>query len=248
VTSTSSSSTTLDSAFERAARILEDANSNIAHISTEEDTKLQIITRILTDCLGWQFSDIGSEVKHDNGFSDYVLRDNDCEVLLLEAKRLGKLNVSVQENTKLRILKLNGPALRGSVEGVSQAANYASPNGLPVAVLTDGITWIVFKPYVQSRKYLDMSAFVFPSFEAIINDFSQFFDLLAKSQFRRKLYGPMFDSIHDSRLQLTTALVAPYESEDITLQPKSDIAFDLERVFSAFFERLSGDQDEDMLI
>ena len=75
----------LDSALERTKDIVDAADENIQNIKTEEDTKLQIITRIITEGLGWSFSDIGAEVRHDNGYSDYLLSNKAKPALIIEA-------------------------------------------------------------------------------------------------------------------------------------------------------------------
>ncbi|MCP4237496.1 MAG: ATPase, partial [Aestuariibacter sp.] len=72
--------------------------------------------------------------------------------------------------------------------------------------------------------------------------------LLSKSQFGKRIYHTIFDEIHHNRLLLEQKLVAPLEPTDISIAQKSEIAFDLDRVFSNFFSRLSGEDDEDLLI
>jgi len=238
----------MDDAYNLASQIVADATSNLEHIKTEEDAKIQIITRFLTECLGWRLQDIEAEVKHDNGYSDYLLSDVDRPTLLVEAKRLGSIQISAQERGRLRHLKISGPSLKSALTGIDQAAKYASPNGIPVAVLTDGMTWIVFKTFVPGENFNSKEAFVYPTLDAVLADFATFFDLLSKDQVRKKIYSPMFDELHNRRLLLQTTLVAPLEKNEIKVEQKSSLAFDLEQVFSEFFTRLRGDEDANMLI
>jgi cold shock CspA family protein/predicted type IV restriction endonuclease/GTPase SAR1 family protein len=238
----------VDEAFEAANRIFLEAASNLDQIHTEEDAKVQIITRLLTESLGWMFGDINCERKHDSGYSDYVLSDNQLPSVLLEAKRAGTVNINAQEKGRLKHYKISGPALTDTIPGIDQAASYAAPNGLPFAVLTDGIAWIVFKTFVPGENFKSKPAFVFPSMDAVQADFSVFYDLLAKEQVRKKLYNGMFDAIHHNRLLLSRTLVAPIEESEIRIQQKSALAFDLDRVFGTFFSKLAGDEDEDLLI
>jgi hypothetical protein len=44
---------------------------------------------------------------------------------------------------------------------------------------------------------------------------------------------------------MTTPIVSAIDPSEIKITQKSHLAFDLERLFSVFFERLSGDDDED---
>ncbi len=238
----------VDEAFEKAQSIVKDAQANLDGIRTEEDTKIQIILRLLTESLGWFQSDISAETKHENGYSDFILSNDNKAALLIEAKRKGSISVGTSEKDRLRELKIAGPALSDATAGIDQAANYATPNGLQVAVLTDGITWIIFKTFIPGLNFKTKEAVVFPSFEAILRDFSKFYDLISKKQFGKKIYNTIFDQIHQSRLILTHAPTAPLPEEKIKVVQKSKLAFDLDSVFSSFFDRLTGEKDEDLLI
>ncbi|WP_425408229.1 cold shock domain-containing protein [Hyphococcus sp.] len=238
----------LDAAYEAAKKIVDDASGNIAKIRTEEDSKIQIITRIITESLGWNFSDISAETRHDNGYSDYILSDNDNPSIMIEAKRVGGFKIKTTEKAKAKYLKLSGPSLTDAASGIEQAAQYAAPNGLSCAVLTDGISWIFFKTFVPRENYKQKEAVVFPSLESLLADFSLFYDLLAKSQVQKKLYNIIFDQIHNRRVAIARSLTAPITEADVKLVKKSELAFDLEKVFASFFDRLTGTNDEDLLV
>lgn len=238
----------LDDAEKKAYEIHVSVKNNLKNIETEEDAKIQIINRILNECLGWSYTDFRAENRHDNGFSDYILIDNEKPVLLIEAKRIGIFEVKTAEKNKVRHLKISGSSLKDAIRGIDQAASYSLLNGIPVTVLTDGITWIIFKTFIPGENFKTKEAIVFPSLEAVISDFSIFFDLLSKQQFSKRIYNAIFDEIHNKRLLLSQELLPPLEESDIKIIQKSDIAFDLERVFTHFFSRLTGDDDEDLLI
>ena len=238
----------MDEACARAQHIVDAVLANATKIRTEEDCKIQIITRILIESLNWSFSDISAEVKHDNGYSDYLLSNDGKPALLIEAKRMGSIEIGTTERDRLRHLKISGPGLINAVNGIEQAARYAAPNGLPIAVLTDGWTWIIFKPFVPGENYKNKEAFVFPSLKAVLSSFATFFELISKDLLGRKAYNPIFDKLHQNRLLLTQRLIAPLEERKIKIARKSNLAFDLDRVFSNFFTRLTGDEDAEMLI
>ena len=238
----------LDDSFVSLKEIVTDATESMAAILSEEDTKLQIITRILTEPLGWMVKDISAERKHDNGYSDYVVTSSGRSAILLEAKRIGSLELPLANKGKCRALKLDGPALLKVKQGIDQAAAYASPYGIPVAVLTDGLTWIVFKPHVTGEHFRNKEAYVFPSLEALQTDFSTFYDLLSKESIQGKHYISLFDRVHNPRMLLSRPLVAAFAETEITRNTKSEILFDLDRVFDTFFSRMRGDQDPDLLI
>ena len=239
---------TLDAAFDAAKIIARAAKQNEPNIRTEEDSKIQLINRFLTESLGWHFQDIGAERKHDNGFSDYLLSDCGKPVLVLEAKRKDELQIATTEVDKVRHLKIAGPGLQHSNAGIDQACKYAISNGLQIATLTDGFSWIVFRTFVPGENFKSKEAIVFPSLNAVINHFSLFYDLISKDNIGKKLHVAIFDTIHQKRLLLSQNLTPPLHERDIRLSKKPDLAFDLDQVFSAFFARLTGDDDSDLLV
>ena len=235
-------------AYEKFLEIHDEVQENFENISTEEDAKIQIITRVLTECLGWSFSDIGAERANGKGYSDYLVKVAGQNVLIVEAKKIGGIKISVGDKAVQKDLKLNGPALSQATEGISQAASYAQPNGVPVAVLTDGNAWIIFKPTIAGEDYRNKQAFVFPSLDAVVGEFDIFYDLLGYEPFSRKVYNIMFDELHNTRILLSSPLVAAMGENDISRQQKHKIAFDLEPVFDSFFSRMTGDDDDDLIM
>jgi cold shock CspA family protein len=238
----------MDAAYEKASAIADETSAQLENIRSEEDAKIKIITRILTECLGWSFADVAAESAHENGYSDYLIKKDGKNALLVEAKRIGALEITTAERGKVRYLKIAGPALSKTVAGIDQAASYSMPNGLPISVLTDGVAWIVFKTFVPGENFKLKEAIVFPSHDAVLKDFPLFFELLSKVGFGKKLYNRIFDHVHQPRLAISRTLVAAVPPSDIKLNQKSDIASALDRIFSTFFSRLTGDHDEDMLI
>ena len=145
-------------------------------------------------------------------------------------------------------MKISGPGLTKALTGVHQAAKYAAPNGLPIAVVTDGVTWIIFKTFIPGEIYTSKEAIVFSSHEAIISDFETFYELLSKEGMGKKLYNVIFDKLHQNRLFLTKSLTAPLEENKIKIYQKTNLSFDLDIVFQTFFSKLIGDDDSDMLL
>ncbi|GHY49026.1 AAA family ATPase [Vibrio cholerae] len=238
----------IDDAETKFETIYSEVINNLGSIASEEDSKIQIINRIFTECLGWGFSDIKAETKHENGFSDYIFCASDTPQFVVEAKRVGALDVEVAKRDAIKYLKLSGSALKKCNDGIDQAFSYASPNGLPLAVLTDGLIWVVFKTHIPGENYKNKQGIVFPSLEAIKNDFSSFFELLSKSNVENRVFNSIFDDAHHNRILISHNLKAPIDDTEIKLTKRSDIAYDLEKVFANFFERLSGDDDDDMMV
>jgi len=151
----------VDAAYEAAKLVLSEAKANLANIRSEADAKLQIITRLLTDVLGWSHGDIASERQNENGFSDYLVSDGDFDAFVIEAKKIGILDLATQTTSK-SYYKISGPVLKAAATGIQQAASYCHPLGVQLAVVTDGSIWILFLPWVPQASYREKQAIVFP--------------------------------------------------------------------------------------
>tara|TARA_Y100000780_G_C13664923_1_gene410150 strand:+ start:155 stop:1774 length:1620 start_codon:yes stop_codon:yes gene_type:complete len=236
----------VDVAEQKLKKILAEIRADICSIESEEDAKIKIINRIFNECLGWSFTQFDCENHHDSGYSDYVLNVGGEPSLVVEAKRIGVLGIETAVLDKCREFKISGSSLKGSFAGIQQAFSYASEAGIPVAVVTDGVRWIVFKTWVKGS-YKDKEAFVFPSLESLESSFSVFYELLAYDQFSQKNYNLLFDGIHNSRQNLSVPLKAALEPDEIKILPKSPIAFDLEKIFNGFFTQLTGEQNTEIM-
>jgi hypothetical protein len=67
----------LDNSYARAVALVNDVEPRLDSIITEEDAKVQLVVRILTEVLGWHHADLSTERKNDNGFSDFIVSDTD---------------------------------------------------------------------------------------------------------------------------------------------------------------------------
>jgi len=235
-----------DEALEIAKQIKNDAENNLGEIVSEEDSKIQLINRFFIEVLDWPLQSFRCERKLNEGYADYALYDHDKPCLIVEAKRTGKIEVQTVEKSKVRQLVIKGPALKKAKEGIEQAVSYAPPIGIQVAVLTDGFTWIIFKSFIPETDYRDKEAIVFPSLEALIHDFHLFYELLHINSFRNRLYNAIFDEVHNNRLLLTQQLYCP--TSNAKLLQSSQLAQDLADILGTYFDRISSDKDEDMLI
>ncbi|HEV2678369.1 MAG TPA: hypothetical protein VGV37_27825 [Aliidongia sp.] len=237
----------LDRSFDKAKEIFSDVRLNQENISSEEDAKIQIINRILIESLGWHAAELSAERKNENGYSDYIVFNGKRRFFLVEAKRQDLISVSTQARTR-QDYKISGPALKPALRGIEQAASYCAPLGIPLAVVTDGATWIIFKPYIQDDSYQDRQAIVFPGYDAVLSDFSTFYELLSKDSCQKNLYKVIFDKVHENRLFVSQILKSAISEFDLRIEQKSALAFDLEPVFSKFFSALTGDDDPDLII
>lgn len=238
----------LDEAELMLGQIAAEVREDFENITSEEDSKVKIINRILLEVLGWPHKAFKLEKHNENGFSDYVISHREEKLILIEAKRIGRIGTSVARKDKLQTLRLSGTALKDCQEGIKQAWDYAAPHGLPLCVLTDGTCWIVFKPNIPGSHFMEKSAFVFPSFDAVQNNFSEFFELLSPGAVSENLFAAKFEEIHNPKILVSNPLVAAVPKRKITREQKTEFAFEVEKIFDAFFDRMRGDKDEDLLI
>lgn len=239
--------TALDRAFAAAKALIDDVKPRLGAIASEEDAKIQLVTRFLTEVLGWRHADLSAERKHNNGFSDYIIGAPGQPAMLIEAKRRGALSIATSATTR-HYHKISGPALKPALSAIEQAASYSAPEGIQLSIVTDGQCWIFFKPFIPGQNYKNKEAIVFPGLDAILEGFAEFFELASREAHEKNLYKARFDNVHQNRLLQTRSLHSAIGDHDIHLEQKSPLAFDLDRVFASFFSNITGDTDPNLLI
>jgi cold shock CspA family protein len=238
----------LDEAFVCAKRLCEELKPRLAEIETEQDARFQMINRFLVEALGWEFSDIKTEPHNASGYTDYLLSTNSQKQFVIEAKRNGALLLNTL-NQEMNIYKVGGPALKSAGEGIKQAATYCLEYGVNYAALTTGNVWIGFIPFPGSgTSYREGSAYVFPNFDSILNNFAVFFDLFSKDGVRNKTYNLQFAKASGLSIGTVEPLISANKDEDLKMLPPSELAADLDPIFREFFGALSSDTDREMLI
>jgi predicted type IV restriction endonuclease len=180
----------LDSSFEKAKLLCADIQGRIPEIETEQDARVQVINRFLTEILGWSFPDIKTEKYNVAGYADYLISSGERRRLVIEAKRIGPIVLNTA-NTSMATYKVGGPALNSAASGISQAASYCLDHGVHYAALTTGITWIAFLPFpAVGVAYRDGRAIVFPTLQSIIDNFAVFYDLFSKQGVTQRHFTP----------------------------------------------------------
>ena len=153
------------------------------HHANEAQTRIDVISRILYEVLGWKHDDIRVEHRvSENGkvtFADFVVSTATYS-FVVEAKKIGKSfqNLPLERTTKIRKLSRNG-ALAAPIR---QARDYARGLGIGFAVLTNGSQWIIFPASRTDQVSFDNSlAIVFSSLRSILEkDHDEFRELLAR--------------------------------------------------------------------
>ncbi|MEQ1669503.1 MAG: ATP-binding protein, partial [Hyphomicrobium sp.] len=146
----------------------------------ESDTRLKVLDRILFEVLEWKHEAVFTEPPTESGYIDYLLTVGEKRsALVVEAKRAGRLK-SPSKSEKPTNVSLLGPITKPFEPGIRQAKSYASENGVAVAVVTDGESWLFFRASrTDGKKPLDGKGIFFPSMSSVMENFARFYELLS---------------------------------------------------------------------
>ena len=216
-------------------------------IETEQDTRFQMIDLLLTDVLGWSRSEISTGLHVHSGYADYLLRTENRNRFVVEAKRAGKLLIATQSGS-VAAYTVNGPALKSATEGLEQAQRYCVATGVEFAALTNGFEWIGYWAVrTDGKPPKEGKAIVFPGLDAIERNFAEFYDLFSPQGLMERLYQVKINQREGLTVRLSEKLESVVNPNQIKLLQKSTLSRDLEAVFRGFFSTISSDEDLEML-
>ncbi|HVX09148.1 hypothetical protein [Humibacter sp.] len=141
-------------------------------VMNEATTRLQVVDRILTECLRWPLSQIECETPEGGEYADYSI-GRPAVAAILEAKREGTwfaIPAGVDTRRSVDIETLMADAETG--KAIEQVLGYCQRRGVPIAVLCNGHQLIAFfasrQDGVPPRKG---RALVFPSLRSMEEGF-----------------------------------------------------------------------------
>lgn len=227
---------------ERLQRLVESA-PDIDLLRNEAATRLQLIDRLLFDCLGWNRDDADVENYEAGKYADYVL-DSRLRLLIVEAKREGaifSLPPDLSRVTELEALLGIDDAL---TEALDQAMAYAQDRGTPYAAVCNGHQLVAFMgTRTDGVAPKSGRALAFASLQAMLDDFPQLWDALSRQGCSNRRLNRLLGSSF-------TGQSAPRLSEGIPDYPGSAIPDErhltlttLTELFLPEFVR--GDEDEE---
>lgn len=238
----------MDEAHKEFRRIAADAKRNLAKLDNEAATRFQLIDEILKNVLNWDKWDVNSEQPVPHGYVDYLLKSEDRARFVVEAKQAGIKLIDGSQN-RYQALKLSGSALKPAQQGIIQAMQYCMYNGVNLACLTSGITWIGFLttrtdgvPVLEESK-----AAVFPSIDSINENFALFFSLFEKSNVVNKNYLPIFNEMEGKKISSASKLYPPINDTRVKMLPANDLASELLPVFAEYFSGIANENDKEMI-
>jgi hypothetical protein len=210
-----------------------------------------VVDQILA-ALGWPNEEIGREMSSGAGdFLDYELRAAGLPWMVVEAKRIGEtfLLAGLAPSVEGLVRSLRALLNRGGAhlrEIMKQAAGYCNDRGVPLACVTNGRQWILFRGLSsRGRPWTQGSAVVFDGPAEIEAHFDDFWDCLARATTHRAFLFEALD--HPPSRELPSARV-PRDHISRRIPDRDGSTTSLTRSISTFFfSEIHGSEREPLL-
>jgi hypothetical protein len=189
-----------------------------------------------------------TEPPSPSGYIDYLLTIGERRgAIVIEAKRSGLL-ATHSVSSKSAVLSLAGPVLQPLREGIKQALGYATEQGAPVAVLTDGRCWLFFKASrTDGLPPLQGKGVFFPSLDSISDDFPRFAELLALPFVLERRHFAHLNAAEGMTIGDAEEQYFVSNPAEAHMRPRDALANDASLLFTQFFSRLSNTGDKEMM-
>ncbi|MCC8429884.1 ATP-binding protein [Reyranella aquatilis] len=238
----------IENSYERFTKLLPEIETALGNQPNEADTRLKVLDRVLFEVLDWKHEAVFTEPATPSGFIDYLLTVGERRnALVIEAKRSGFLEPATKGDEVMHVA-LSGPVVKPLRAGIEQALRYATENGVPVAVVTDGKTWLFFKASrTDGQAPMNGKGVLFPNLKAVASNFAKFSELLN--------VGAIIDRKNLAHLHEAEGLIVPEAEQqyfvlnpiDASMRQREALASDAALLFAQFFSRLSNEKDREML-
>lgn len=165
----------------------------------EAQTRLDLVDRLVFDCLGWQRDEVSVEVHHNGQYSDYELGSTVPQIVV-EAKREGiafELPAGATRPTmKIRdLIAIDDDLARA----MRQVLKYGQERGIPIAAVSNGHQIVAFlSSRTDGVRPLDGRALVFDSLEAMEDRFKDYWDALSSAGARSRRLMRLLDADRDA--------------------------------------------------
>jgi hypothetical protein len=205
---------------------------------------------MLVEVLHWPLAEIDTEDPADGGFADYVCRVQGRARLIVEAKRDGR-SLGVEGRPSGAAFKLSGGVFKADAakEGIAQAIRYCGTKNAELACVTNGREWIIFRGtrLGDGLDTRDGMAFVFSHLVDIEQKFPLFYSLLSYEAANNFSYRPYFQEAEGQPIRTSVFHKSLRPAGSARFLPSGDLAADIDKMMSSFFQRLTGDEDPEMI-
>ena len=246
--SEASMANSIDPAYERLLKLKPEIEIVLSSGPNESDTRLKVLDRFLFEILEWKHEAVFTEPPTASGYIDYLLTIGERRgALVIEAKRSGRLRPETKSD-EIMYVALSGRVVKPLLPGIKQAMTYAMENGVSVAAVTDGNTWLFFKASrTDGTAPLNGKGVLFPGLNSVATNFAKFVELLN--------VGAIINRHHLAHLNEAEGLVITdaeqqfyvLDPKDASMRKRDPLASDAALLFAQFFSRLSNEKDREML-
>jgi energy-coupling factor transporter ATP-binding protein EcfA2 len=214
--------------------------SSLEHDNNEAQTRFHVIDEFLLRELDWRKDAFRVEPYIDGaGYADYALFSSGRCRAVLEAKRDGKELCAVKQG-QMAVVALDGSALKGAGEGVSQAIGYAARFGSAVGVVTNGRQWIIFLASRSDGKPPNEGlAVVFPSYDAIVDSWAEFYDFLSEAGLQEQRLAGFLREREAGSIPVTVSYYRALDRSYKRVPQVSELAFSLSELFRKSFIKIN---------
>ncbi|MGW0638312.1 hypothetical protein [Nocardia salmonicida] len=241
----------VDAAFEEFSKLRMEIATYDGTLITESDVRAKVIDPIFMRVLGWRGSELLTENPVANGFIDYVFSIEGRSRLVVEAKRDAR-PLGCAHKDAGRGYVLGGPVFKteAAKEGIAQAIRYCAMKNAELACITNGKEWVVFRGtrLGDGTDTMKGMGLVFPSLQAVSDKFDLFYRLLSRDDVERHEFRAYFQEIEGLPIRSSKFKKSIRQHGSEKMLPSSRLASDLDRIMTSFFDRLTGDDDNDLLL
>lgn len=157
------------------------------HTRNEATTRLQIINRLLTECLGWDLDDCKAEERLEKTYIDYSLYCPEC-LLIVEAKKEGTyFELPVGTASLNHEISYFFKHTKDVGDAIQQAQGYCQERGTPYGIVCNGHQIVAFiGSRNDGRPPIEGQALVFDSFDTMEKNFLKLWQNLSKDGVNNK--------------------------------------------------------------
>jgi hypothetical protein len=212
---------------------------------TEADTRSKFIDTVLIKCLEWGEQDIRRELSSDRKRLDYLLATT-RPVVVVEAKKanldLPVIKSATQVRQKINRLLNANPGLR---EHMRQVAEYCWRFSAPVAVLTNGRSYISFIAVrTDGIKWEDGDALSISDIFADTFNFSELFNLLSRQSV---VAGRLLSTLIVNKAPVAPQNVLSTYADPNAIMPRNALGLALEPLLREVFSDVTRDDSLEVL-
>lgn len=206
----------------------------------EAQTRFHVIDEFLFSELDWKKDSIRVEPYVEGaGYADYAFFSSGRCRTVLEAKRDG-LELCTVKQGQMAVVALDGSALKGASEGISQAIGYAARFGSAVGIVTNGRQWIMFLASRSDGKPPNEGlAVVFPTYDAIIESWAEFYDFLSEAGLEEQKLAIFLRERETGTFPLTVSYYRALDRSHKRVPQVSELAFSLSELFRKSFIKIN---------